>query len=80
MNYPPQHHQDNNINHLIDVIKTYPLATVISVKDNKPYITHLPIIYREDGKLIGHLDKFNPQAELLRDNNDVTLIFSGPQC
>lgn len=65
MKYPPQHHQDNDINHMIDVIKTYPLATVISVKDNKPYITHLPIIYREDGKLIGHLDKFNPQAELL---------------
>jgi len=62
------------------VIKSYPLATVISVKDNKPFITHLPIIYREDGKLIGHIDKYNPQAELLKDNNDVTLIFSGPQC
>ena len=80
MKYPPQHHQDNNRNHIIDVIKSYPLATVISVKDNKPFITHLPIIYREDGKLIGHIDKYNPQAELLKDNNDVTLIFSGPQC
>jgi len=78
--YPPQHHQDNNRNHIIDVIKSYPLATVISVKDNKPIITHLPIIYREDGKLIGHIDKYNPQTELLKDNNDVTLIFSGPQC
>ncbi|RMZ51722.1 FMN-binding negative transcriptional regulator [Flavobacteriaceae bacterium PRS1] len=80
MKYPPQHHQDNNRNHIIDVIKSYPLATVISVKDNKPIITHLPIIYREDGKLIGHIDKYNPQTELLKDNNDVTLIFSGPQC
>ena len=80
MKYPPQHHQDNTRNHIIDVIKSYPLATVISVKDNKPFITHLPIIYREDGKLIGHIDKYNPQAELLKDNNDVTLIFSGPQC
>jgi transcriptional regulator len=78
--YPPQHHQDNNINHMIDVIKTYPLATLISVKDNKPLITHLPLIYREDRKLIGHIDKFNPQAKLLRDNRDVTIIFSGPQC
>mgnify|MGYP002526090449 CR=1 FL=1 len=80
MKYPPQHHQDNNRNHIIDVIKSYPLATVISVKDNKPIITHLPIIYREDGKLIGHIDKYNPQTELLKDNNDVNLIFSGPQC
>jgi transcriptional regulator len=64
---------------MIDVIKTYPLATVISVKDNQPLITHLPLIY-EDGKLIGHIDIYNPQAKLLKDDNDVTLIFAGPEC
>ena len=80
MKYPPPHHQDNDINHMIEVIKTYPLATIVSVKNNDPYITHLPLVYREDGKLIGHIDKFNPQAELLKDNNEVTIIFSGPHC
>ena len=80
MKYPPKHHQDNNINHMIDVVKTYPLATVISVKENKPLITHLPLIYNHEGKLIGHIDIYNPQAELMRDNNDLTIIFSGPQC
>lgn len=79
MNYPPHKHQDDNINHMIDVIKTYPLATVISVKNNQPFITHLPLIY-EDGKLIGHIDIYNPQAELLKHDNDVTLIFAGPEC
>jgi len=79
MNYPPPHHQDDHREHMIEVINTYPLATLISVKDNAPLATHLPLIYTE-GKLIGHLDKFNPQAELLKDNNDVMVIFSGPQC
>ena len=79
MKYPPKHHQDDNINHMIDVIKTYPLATVISVKNNKPLITHLPLVY-EKGKLIGHIDIYNPQAKLLKDNNDVTILFSGPEC
>lgn len=79
MKYPPKHHQDNDVNHIIDVIKTYPLATVISVKDNQPLITHLPLIY-EDGKLIGHIDIYNPQAELLKADNDVTIIFAGPEC
>jgi len=65
---------------MIDVIKTYPLATIISVKDKEPLITHLPLIYSEDGKLIGHIDKFNPQADLLKDKNPITIIFSGPQC
>jgi len=81
MNYPPKHHQDHNKDHMLEVIKTYPLAAIISVKDNAPLISHLPLIYREeDGKLIGHIDKFNPQAELLKDDNNLSIIFSGPQC
>lgn len=80
MSYPPKHHQDNDKLHMIEVIKSYPLATLISVKNNDALITHLPLIYREDGKLIGHIDKFNPQAELLKNNNPITIIFSGPQC
>ena len=81
MNYPPKHHQDYDKNHMIDVIKTYALATVISVQNNDPFITHLPLIYREeDGKLIGHIDIYNPQANLLKDNNPITILFSGPQC
>ena len=79
MTYPPNQHQDNNINHMIEVIKTYPLATVISVKDHQPIITHLPLVY-EEGKLIGHIDIYNPQAELLKGDNNVTLIFAGPEC
>ena len=77
--YPPKKHQDDNCNHMIEVIKTYPLATVISIKDNQPLITHLPLIY-EDQKLIGHIDIYNPQAKLLRNNNDVTVLFAGPEC
>lgn len=81
MKYPPPHHQDDNINHMVEVIKTYPLATVISVKDNAPLITHLPLIYREtDGKLIGHIDIYNPQTQVMRDDHELTIIFSGPQC
>lgn len=79
--YPPQKHQDNDKNHLIEVIKTYPLATVISVKNNTPLITHLPLIYREeDGKLIGHIDIYNPQTNVLKKQNKVTVLFSGPEC
>ncbi len=79
MNYPPKKHQDDDINHMIDVIKTYPLATLISVKENLPLVTHLPLVY-EEGKLIGHIDIYNPHAQLLKDGNDVTIIFAGPEC
>ena len=79
--YPPPHHQDHDKINMIEVIKAYPLASVISVIDNKPLVTHMPLIYREaDGKLIGHIDIYNPQTEFMKDNNEVTIIFSGPQC
>ena len=79
MKYPPQHHQDSDRNNIIEVIKTYPLATLISVKNNVPLITHLPLIF-ENNKLVGHIDIYNPQTKLLKDNNDVTILFYGPQC
>ncbi len=79
MNYPPKHHQDSNRNHLIQVIKNYPLATVISVLNNEPVITHVPLILK-DQQLIGHIDANNPHALLLKNNQKVTLLFSGPQC
>ncbi len=79
MNYPPKHHQDDDRHHMIEVIKTYPLATLISVKNNRPLITHLPLVYKDE-KLIGHIDIYNPQTPLLMDHNEVTIIFSGPQC
>lgn len=77
--YPPKIHQDNRKDHIIEVIKTYPLATLISVDNNLPIITHLPLIY-DNGLLIGHIDIYNPQLSLLKDNQPVTVIFSGPQC
>jgi len=79
LKYPPKHHQDNDRNHIMEVIKTYPLATIISVKNNAPLITHLPLIFKDD-KLVGHIDIYNPQTQLLKDNNNITILFYGPQC
>ena len=79
MNYPPKYHQEDSQDRLIEVIKSYPLATLISVNDHQPLITHLPLIFEKE-KLIGHIDIYNPQAEFLKDDKAITLIFSGPQC
>ena len=81
MNYPPPHHQEANFENVITTIKTFPLATLISIKEERPLITHLPLLYESDsgyGKLIGHLDKSNPQIESLRDNQKCTILFHGP--
>jgi len=66
---------------MIALIKKFPLAMLVSIIDNKPIISHLPLIFNEEsGKLVGHIDLNNPQADLLKDNKEVTLVFKGPDC
>lgn len=79
MKYPPPHYQNDDKHLMLEVIRTFPLATVISVENNLPIISHLPLIYNSEEKLIGHIDIFNPQAKLLSDNKPATIIFYGPQ-
>lgn len=80
--YPPKHHQEIGFDNILRTIKEFPLATLISVKDNEPIITHLPLIYSQRNNkhyLIGHMDKFNPHIELI-DNQHIIVVFSGPDC
>ncbi|WP_298422344.1 FMN-binding negative transcriptional regulator [uncultured Kordia sp.] len=84
MNYPPKHHQETQFSNIIETIKQYPLATLISAKDSEIFTTHVPLIYDatdgEFGSLIGHIDKFNPHVELLQSNIPAQAIFHGPNC
>ncbi len=77
--YPPPHHQTQDLQKMIAVIKAYPLGMLVSAKDGVPFVTHIPIIYNdESGKLVAHIDKFNPQVETLVDGAEVTAVFKGP--
>ena len=77
--YPPPHHQSHDIEKMISVIKHFPLGMLITAKDEKPLITHLPFIYNETTKrLIAHLDRNNPQLETLKDRSEVLVVFKGP--
>ncbi|MCH2194118.1 FMN-binding negative transcriptional regulator [Kordia sp.] len=84
MNYPPKHHQETDFTNIVETIKQYPLATLISAKDSEIFTTHLPLMYNtsdgEFGSLIGHVDKFNPHIELLQENIPAQVIFHGPNC
>ncbi len=84
MKYPPPHHQERNFDSVITVAKNYPFATMVTVHKNLPLITHIPMIYEADGskygKLVAHIDKYNPQASALKDGTVATSIFYGPDC
>jgi transcriptional regulator len=77
--YPPKHHQPKDIKKMIKVIKAYPFGMLVSVLEGKPLITHIPIIYDDAiGKLVAHIDKYNPQVATLTNNSEVTVVFRGP--
>jgi transcriptional regulator len=77
--YPPPYHQTHDIAKMIAVIKAYPFGMLVSAKDGVPFVTHIPIIYNdESGKLVAHIDKFNPQVETLKDGVEVIVVFKGP--
>ncbi len=64
---------------MISVMKSYPFATLVSTSEGNPLITHIPIIYNdESGKLVAHIDKYNPQVATLQDGAEVTVVFKGP--
>jgi len=77
--YPPPHHQSQDIQKMIAVIKHFPLAMLVSADAEQRFVTHIPIIYNEQtGKLVAHIDKFNPQVATLKDGAEVTVVFKGP--
>ena len=77
--YPPPYHQSHDIQKMISVIQHFPLGMLVSVKDGKPFVTHIPIIYNETSKkLVAHIDRNNPQVETLNDGAEVTVVFKGP--
>ncbi len=77
--YPPPHHQTQNREKMIALIKKYPLGMLVSAKDGVPFATHIPIIYNDEtGRLVAHIDKFNPQVETLKDGTSVMAVFKGP--
>ncbi len=77
--YPPKHHLSNDRQKMITVMKQYPFAMLVSVIKGKPIITHIPIIYNDKtGKLVAHIDKYNPQVATLKEGAEVTVAFRGP--
>ena len=77
--YPPPHHQSHDIEKMISVIKHFPLGMLVTAKDKKFYITHIPFIYNETTKkLVAHIDRSNPQMETMTENAKVTVVFKGP--
>jgi transcriptional regulator len=76
--YTPTHFSETDLALLDDLARDHPFATLITVADGEPFVSHLPVLYRrdEDGIAVrGHWSRANPQW---RHVGDARLILQGP--
>ncbi|MGL5334604.1 MAG: FMN-binding negative transcriptional regulator [Enterovibrio sp.] len=79
--YIPDKFKQENIEELIALIRTHPLATVITLSDLGVEANHFPLFLMEqDGKLYlkGHIAKANSIWQTTSPLSDVLVIFNGP--
>jgi transcriptional regulator len=77
--YIPKQYRMNQ-DEAVQLMKDNPFALLITVDDQRPIATHIPVeIREEDGKIYatGHLAYGNKQKKTLEDNENVLLIFQG---
>jgi transcriptional regulator len=80
--YQPPHFQAKDRMQALDIMRTHPFASLISVDDaGLPFITHLPLhLEEQDDKLLllGHCAKANPHWKYLQARAQAVVTFLGP--
>jgi transcriptional regulator len=82
MYVPPQHQSPDSARHL-EIMRSYPLATLITGTDGVPEASHVPTIVwsqADDGGIVvrGHMNRANPQWKRLATTEQALLVFAGP--
>jgi transcriptional regulator len=76
--YLPAHFTETDLAALDALAVGYPFATLITVADGAPFVSHVPVLYRREGQdieLRGHWARPNPQW---RHGGEATVILHGP--
>ncbi len=61
-----------------ELVKLFPLATLIYAEKDEIHISHLPLVWKNDF-LLGHIDLQNPLANKLQQKHKIKVIFHGPE-
>jgi transcriptional regulator len=77
--YLPRAFDERDLAHLDALVAEHPLASLVSVVDGEPFVSHVPLLYRRDGQRVdlrGHFARANPHG---RHDARVLVVFNGPQ-
>ena len=78
--YIPPAFREEDLEKLVEFMKAFSFATLVTVVDTMPTASHVPLVTTvQDGivKLTGHFAKANPQWQAFADQESLA-IFSGP--
>ena len=76
--YTPAAFVETDLAELDRLVGANPFATLVTVRNGAPTVSHLPVLYARDGDAVvfrGHWSRANPQW---RDGGDALLILHGP--
>jgi transcriptional regulator len=77
--YQPAHFSSPDATLAHAVMHEQPFATLVSVHDNAPFITHCPLVTSVDSRVLhGHMARANPHHNLWQPEQSVLAIFHGP--
>jgi transcriptional regulator len=84
--YTPKYSDQKETAVLLQLMKSNPFATLVSMSEGLPFINHLPIIAEPDSSgavtLIGHMARANPQwrhfQSAQKNGLEITVVFHGP--
>jgi len=73
-------YQENDKERLLEFMRRFSFAVVVSVSEGRPVATHLPLTVKVEGDLVllrGHFAKANPQWRDI-EGSEVLAVFNGP--
>ena len=80
--YIPRRYEEKDKEAIYSFIRENSFAILVSVKDELPFATHIPLLLEESSGgeyvLVGHMSKGNEQKHTIREGAKVLCIFPGP--
>lgn len=80
--YRPEAFDEPELERLHALIRTRPLASLVTLNEDGLQASHVPLVlYKDEGKfgtLRGHLARANPQWKGIAESTEALCIFSGP--
>lgn len=79
--YVPTHFDETDPDLLLEVMRKYNFATLVSLVDGEHFATHVPVLARHvDGiiEISGHVARANPHWRALQASPQALMMFQGP--